>query len=141
MESNTTLFIILALVLVGGAIFLYMRSRRDHGDDHGDDHGQTNVEHQNKTGGDLVLFFAPWCGHCKDFEPVWVEFVKNFNGYNGIKLVKINGAEDQKMATLHAVSQFPTIKFCPHGVESADGVIYPGERSIQGLSQFLQQMT
>ncbi len=87
----------------------------------------------------LVLFFAPWCGHCKAMGPAWNEFVQNFDGYNGVKLLKINGQENQQLMQIHQISGFPVVKFCPRGLRSSEGVMYDGDRSVQSLAQFLQQ--
>lgn len=96
---------------------------------------------RNMQRGVLVMFFAPWCGHCKNMEPVWDEFTQNFDGYNGIKILKINGQENDQLAQLHSVSGFPTIKYCPGGVEDPNGFVYEGDRSLDSLVQFLQQST
>ena len=80
----------------------------------------------------LVMFFAPWCGHCRNMEPTWEEFTQNFDGYNGVKILKIDGQENGQVAQIHGVSGFPTIKMCVRGLESPDGIVYEGD-----LTQFL----
>ena len=95
-----------------------------------------NPEDSDKV---LVMFFAPWCGHCKNMEPTWHELAQNFDGYNGVKILKINGDENQQLAGLHGVGGFPTVKYCPKGLDNPDGVTYNGDRSFDSLVQFLQQ--
>lgn len=92
-----------------------------------------------RQGGVLVMFFAPWCGHCKNMEPAWDEFTRNFDGYNGVKILKINGQENSQLAEIHGVQGFPTVKFCPNGVESPESIDYQGDRSVASLAQFLQE--
>lgn len=87
----------------------------------------------------LVMFFAPWCGHCKRLEPTWDEFTRNFDGYNGVQILKVNGDESPDLAQLHNVRGFPTIKFCPRGVRNPEGFVYEGERSMNSIAEFLQQ--
>jgi protein disulfide-isomerase-like protein len=91
------------------------------------------------SSGVLVMFFAPWCGHCKTLEPTWKEFEQNFDGYNGIKLLQVNGQDNQELVQMHNVRGFPTVKYCPKGLENPDGVVYQGDRSIGSLVEFLQQ--
>jgi protein disulfide-isomerase-like protein len=87
----------------------------------------------------LVMFFAPWCGHCKSTGPIFDELKQNFDGYNGVKIIKINGDEDPQICQRHAVRGFPTIKLCTKGLDDAEGIVYDGDRSIQSLAEFLQQ--
>ena len=87
----------------------------------------------------LVMFFAPWCGHCKRLEPIWDEFTRNFDGYNGVQIIKVNGDENPDLAQLHNVRGFPTVKFCPRGVRNPEGLVYEGDRSMNSIAEFLQQ--
>ncbi|KKL11778.1 hypothetical protein LCGC14_2542380, partial [marine sediment metagenome] len=61
----------------------------------------------------LVMFFAPWCGHCQNMAPVWDEFTQNFDGYGGVKILKINGQENPQLTQLHGIEGFPYVKYCP----------------------------
>lgn len=87
----------------------------------------------------LVMFFAPWCGHCKTTEPIWEQLMQNFDGYNGVRIVKVNGDENGELTQFHGVKGFPTIKMCVRGIQSQDGPVYQGDRSFDSLVQFLQQ--
>lgn len=86
----------------------------------------------------LVMFSMPGCGHCRNMEPTWQELEQNFNGFNGVKIVKINGMENQELSQLHNVRGFPTVKLCINGVENPDGVVYEGDRSMDSLVEFLK---
>ena len=94
---------------------------------------------QQESGKMLVLFFAPWCGHCKNLEPIWNELTQNFDGLNGVRIVKVNGDENSQLTQVHGVQGFPTIKFCPNGLKDNTGEVYQGPRDLQSLAQFLQQ--
>jgi len=88
---------------------------------------------------EFILFFAHWCGHCKNLMPIWDEFAKNFDGYKGVKIVKINSDENSEIVGKHRIAGFPTIKFCPYGRNVSDGIVYEGDRSLQDLASFLQR--
>lgn len=72
----------------------------------------------------LTLYFADWCGHCKDFKENWEvlkELVKKINNeYNGVS-IEINQYEDaeikqnKKLGKINgkAIEGFPTLVFRP----------------------------
>jgi len=100
---------------------------------------QPQPQLQPGSRGVVVMFFAPWCGHCKTLEPIWNEIMSNFDGINGLKLLKVNGDENQELVQKHGVQGFPTIKYCPGGLNDPNSVPYNGDRSPQSIMEFLQQ--
>jgi thiol-disulfide isomerase/thioredoxin len=78
----------------------------------------------------LVLYFGEWCSYCKEFKPMWDEF---------IKICKIKTAEiESELLNLsssknHSVSSFPTIKLFVNGKL----VLFEKERSIDNLNTFV----
>lgn len=89
---------------------------------------------------EIVLFSAPWCGHCKTLKPVWDEFAANFDGFNGIRIYAIDADANKELTKLHGVSGFPSIRYCPNGVSDPNSVPYEGDRSGESLVQFLNQV-
>lgn len=87
----------------------------------------------------LVMFSMPGCGHCQNMAPAWQEFQQNFDGYNGVRVIQINGQENQQLCQIHGVSGFPTVKLCVYGIDNPEGIVYQGDRSVASLAQFLQQ--
>jgi len=63
-------------------------------------------EKVNSIGPDTVLiFYAPWCGHCK---AAMGEFEKAVSSSNG-KVILVNGDENRDLMKKYGVQGFPTI--------------------------------
>jgi len=78
----------------------------------------------------LVMWYAPWCGHCKNMAPVWDSMAEKFPDY----LVGKIDATVNEVPGLPAVHSFPTIKL--YRVDGTEAE-YNGERTVEGLTKFL----
>lgn len=62
----------------------------------------------------LVEFYAPWCGHCKNFEPVYEEIAKEFkNEGSDIVIAKMDATENEVEGV--NIAGFPTIRLYQAG--------------------------
>nr|CAD7609070.1 unnamed protein product [Timema genevievae] len=61
-----------------------------------------------KDGHWLVMFYAPWCAHCKRLEPVWAHVAQNLHNTN-IRVGRVDCTRFTSLATEFSVSGFPTI--------------------------------
>lgn len=87
------------------------------------------------TKGEFVMFYAPWCGHCKKLMPAFDQLGSNFEG---VTITKIDCDKNPDVAKAHGVQGFPTIKFFRNGMSDPQTyVVYDGERSVDGLKSFL----
>jgi protein disulfide-isomerase A1 len=85
----------------------------------------------------LIEYYAPWCGHCKRLEPIYVEVGEHFANDNGIVIAKIDATAnfvDPKLG----VRGFPTLKFVPAG-ENADYVDYEEAREKDDIIAFINK--
>ena len=88
----------------------------------------------NKT---IVLFFAPWCGHCKRLMPEWDKMMSMNN--TDVKVVKVNADENKELSENFEVKGFPTIYFLPKGLNNPeDRIEYKGERKGDALLAFVK---
>lgn len=55
----------------------------------------------------LVDFFATWCGPCKALSPVLEGIANAYDG--GLKVVKVNVDDSQKLAASYSVRAVPTL--------------------------------
>jgi thioredoxin 2 len=61
----------------------------------------------------LVLFWAPWCGHCRVLLPVVDELASEYSGL--IKFAKIDLDKSQGLASQYQVQSVPTMIVFKHG--------------------------
>lgn len=77
----------------------------------------------------VVLFYAPWCGHCKTILPVWDQLSQKYSN-----MVKVNCDENKDVAAKEQVKGFPTVRaYVLNNV-----VEYQGDRSPADLESFIQ---
>ena len=99
-----------------------------------------SLEKDLEGGDKLVLFYADWCGHCKKMMPEWQKFQKEFNGKEGINIINVE-SEDKSIMKKHGIDGFPTIKYCPSGLNNPnDTQLYEGDRTFDGLVAFFNEL-
>ncbi|KAG0170339.1 protein disulfide-isomerase precursor [Apophysomyces sp. BC1034] len=85
--------------------------------------------------------YAPWCGHCKNLAPTWVELgelVKKQDPAHSVVIAKMDGTEnDIPEDAGFSVAGFPTLKFFK--AESNEIVDYEGGRTLDDLLKFLNE--
>ncbi|XP_013866887.1 protein disulfide-isomerase A2 [Austrofundulus limnaeus] len=87
----------------------------------------------------LVEFYAPWCGHCKQLEPIYAEAAgKLKEDEQDMRLAKVDAIEEQKLSEEFEVAGFPTLKLFIHG-DREKPVDYSGTRSVEGIIQWLKR--
>jgi len=85
----------------------------------------------------LVMFYAPWCGHCKRLKP---EFEKSAGDLLAndppVSLVKVDCTEGGKdVCGRFEVRGYPTLKIFRNGELSTD---YNGPREAAGITKFMK---
>ena len=90
----------------------------------------------------LVMFYATWCGYCKGMMPDWDRFAQQKNGYNNVKIIKVESTEQPAILKKHQVPGFPLVRYCPNGLNELQGAVtYQGDRSVEDLTRFLQEVS
>ena len=135
-SNGTSGWIIVAVVLLALlGIYYYIKQNKNH-------EGFTNdnklTVHEDKAM-KIVLFYAPWCGHCKNFKPEWEKVKAKLNNttVNGVKveLVDVNCDEEGDLAKAYDVQGFPTVKCLTKG----NVLEYDGDRSSNGIETYVKE--
>ena len=105
----------------------------------------TNVVHLNEDNFDdtisthanvLVMFYAPWCGHCKAMKPHYDAAAKIMKEeqIQGI-LAAVDATKATKLSSKYKVDGFPTVKFFQYGEYKYE---YGFPRTTEALVQFMK---
>jgi len=125
-----TIFVLITLVL--GVIA---------DDDHGEDVVTLEKDSFDAEVGKkphLVMFFAPWCGHCKKLVPTWQELAEKFNKAEDQEIVvaKVDCTIETALCSGQDVTGYPTLKF----FKSVDSSVkHRGGRDLDSLVSFIDE--
>lgn len=97
----------------------------------GDDHWKEfKKEHANM----LVMFYAPWCGHCKAAKPAFARASETLQGVADV--VAVDCTEHTDTCGEYGVNGYPQIKFISASKKKA--VDFNGDRNESKLVEFVQ---
>ncbi|KAL1005224.1 hypothetical protein UPYG_G00056310 [Umbra pygmaea] len=92
----------------------------------------------------LVEFYAPWCGHCRQLEPLYSEAAgllkpeRRLDGSRGFSLAKVDATEEKELAEEFDVGSFPTIKLFINS-DRKKPIDFTGKRTAQGIVQWMKR--
>ena len=70
---------------------------------------ETNFDEMTQNGLWYLEFYAPWCGHCKKFAPIYEE-ASNEPELKDVRFGAIDATSQKQLAKQFGVSRFPTLK-------------------------------
>ena len=84
-----------------------------------------------------ILFYADWCGHCKNFMPIWESLTKTLPS-NKINMIKISCVEKEKQCnTIDDIKGYPTIIYV--NIQSKKKIIFSGQRTAESIIEFINK--
>ena len=85
----------------------------------------------------MVLFYSPWCFHCKALLPKYEEVAKKLKKKNNkLILMKINAIENE-VESIDNIG-FPKIKFYPGNKKDRPPIDYNGDKSVEDIIEFIK---
>jgi len=101
---------------------------------------QTQASTGQTTGKWIVKFYAPWCGHCKQLEPVWNELAEKVGEEHpddGIVVAKVDCPANKALCKRFEIKGFPIFLYF------ADQKVYQFKtgKSKRDLESFLHFCT
>ena len=81
----------------------------------------------------LVLYYAPWCGHCKNFMPEWNKLSQNIGNNGSVDVKKVDCDANPEEAEQNDVDGFPTVVL--H--KDSNSIKYEGERSEEAIMKWI----
>lgn len=85
----------------------------------------------------LVMFYAPWCGHCKKAKPEMTAAAAHFAEDSKVEVAAVDCTTDNSVCSAFEVSGFPTFKYFHY--YNKEQKSYDGGRTSKDFISFLAE--
>ncbi|XP_060103743.1 protein disulfide-isomerase A4 [Heteronotia binoei] len=87
----------------------------------------------------LIELYAPWCGHCKKLEPIYLELGKKYKNQKNLVIAKMDATANDIANDSYKAEGFPTLYFAPSNNKNNPIKFEGGERDLEHLSKFVEE--
>ncbi|KAH8584798.1 disulfide isomerase plus ER retention motif [Cryptosporidium sp. chipmunk genotype I] len=85
----------------------------------------------------LIVFYAPWCGHCRKLEPDYNVLAQRLRGINDkLKIAKIDGSQNE-VENIQILG-YPSILLFKSGMKT-EPILYNGDRSVANMIEWISK--
>ncbi|CAF2762598.1 unnamed protein product [Rotaria sp. Silwood2] len=82
----------------------------------------------------LIMFYAPWCGHCKKAKPLFTSAAAKFTDNPKVMFSAVDCTKSQSICKEYEVQGYPTIKYFSFGKFIAE---YESDRTEEAFVEFM----
>ena len=88
----------------------------------------------------FVMFYAPWCSHCKTCKPHFEKLIEEYKGNVKLMMVDCTDDSNKELVESQGIKGFPTIRYYKNGLNGPYDE-YSSERSYSNFAQYLGGIT
>ena len=61
----------------------------------------------------FLNFYAPWCDHCQNFEPIWEDFHAKNKEYINVASIDCSDINSKVLCMEYGIMNYPSLRFIP----------------------------
>ncbi|ORY41126.1 thioredoxin-like protein [Neocallimastix californiae] len=87
----------------------------------------------------MVLFYAPWCGHCKKLMPTYEKVANTFHKEKNIIIARVDCPANDSLNTRYRIGGYPTVYFFEANKRNENPVSYSEGRDEITFVRYLNE--
>ena len=85
----------------------------------------------------FIEMYAPWCGHCKNLEPIYKNLAKDLKNEKNLVIAKLDATANDVPENYESQG-FPTIYYAPANSKEKP-LKYEGGRTLDEMKKYLEE--